>query len=152
MKNLTLTVFVFVIGIGTASADKISLCEHWNGPPAWTCGFAFGYSEAGKESCKMEFTNGFPYWSDRGFITVDPDPANWTEYARTYFGKLKNIADSEGLCKCSVKIKCGYINIISNGWIAMPSPQFSHHECEMTPDSLRALKYDRNNGQMTPSC
>ena len=61
-RNKITAVLIAVLlfaGAGTASADEISLCEHWYGNPAWTCGLAFGYSEAGRGSCKMQLRADF---------------------------------------------------------------------------------------------
>ncbi|MCY4052127.1 MAG: hypothetical protein OXE41_07960 [Gammaproteobacteria bacterium] len=149
-KNKITSVLAFVIflsGAGaTVSADSVSVCEYWHGDPIWTCGFAFIYSEAGQSSCKMQFPSGFPNWSDRDLNSLDPD--NLTDSQRNKLAKMKETWG--GACQCNVKIKCGWVKVSSNGWIAVPSPQTSYHECSVTPDALGTMRYHQ--GQLTPSC
>jgi len=142
----TLSVVLFLAGAGTASADRVSLCEHWHGDPVWTCGFAFIYSEANKNSCNMQISGGFPHWSDRDINSLDTDSLSDSQIE--YVDTLKENLGQH--CKCNVRIKCGWVKVSSNGWIAVPSPQTSNHECAATPDSLRAMSYHQ--GRMTPDC
>ncbi len=149
-KTMTavLTAVLLFAGAGTASADGISLCEHWYGDPTWTCGLAFGYSEAGGGSCKMQFAGGFPQWLDKDITSIDPDDLN--DEQRDRIERWKEQLGHH--CKCNVKIQCGWWKVSSNGWVAVPSPQISNHECAATPDTLRSMRYDTTNGRMTPNC
>ncbi len=151
IQAVVLATLLTLAGVSTSSANEVSLCEHWHGPANWTCGLAFGYSEAGKGSCRMQFQNGFPHWPDGGF-RVNPDTSTWNEHAKKYFGKLRELADAHGGCTCTVQIRCAWMKVSSNGWVAIPSPQISNHECTLTPDSLRTMEYDQSNGRMTPNC
>ncbi|MCY4168739.1 MAG: hypothetical protein OXD36_16765 [Rhodobacter sp.] len=141
----TLSVVLFLFGTGTASADRVSLCEHWYGDPVWTCGFAFIYSEA-RKNCEMQVSDGFPRWSDRDLNSLDPDNLNESQS-----NLLATMQENWGhACECKVRIQCTWIGVSSNGWIAVPSPQTSNHECSATPDSLRAMRF--HEGRMTPDC
>ncbi len=149
-KNKIIAVLTFAIFLSGTSAvsaeDGVSLCEYWHGDPTWTCGFAFIYSDAAKNSCKMQFTGGFPHWLDRDISSLDVDALNDDQIER-----LENWKQNAGhFCKCNVKIQCGWVKVSSNGWVAVPSPQISNHECAATPDTLGTMRYHQ--GQMTPSC
>ena len=139
-RIMTALTAVLCLGLGSAQADEIPLCEYVLGDAAWICALTFGHSPvAQSRQCGLYQGTGNARWTD--YTTVDPDKL--TEAGRNYFNHPNMRAAARKSCRCDISLSCMEVTAdtsSSNGWFAPPKYGYQNVRCSSwSLESLRTM-------------